>query len=747
MATHTLPRTVNRQRRKLPPVPSAHVSALVGQHAPISDMASLLPSFNSKGRDPSARESHLAVNQLLHDREAEPRSRHQLRALAKMRVVDSTSASNAASVNASRSETPTSVRVQLAPLQRRTLQQRGDSNERDSRSNNNNAHDSIVEAAAREVSTMIAQLKPAAQQSLPSAASRRSAELRAPRPAAVPALEVWQAGSTTLARYRRLVGAVARRSLTAIVGQAARNVVARRDREHRSALLLQRHALALLVRRRDLHHRERAAAVLQRWVRACQWLRQAEMKRRAAELERHRAIEVAQGTAARSIQRSYASYQATRRHRQAAIELARLRELQGERLRRACRALVARRRSRIDGGRARTAALADSTRGSDRLPDDPFHQPPVLCLPEETGPPDEGLVDHIDRACAAEPALWSRSPAPVSSGAMYEARTPAAYDLQLASGTPAESKGMVDLLTVPEAADGNHDGVEPPLYRFVPAEAAKTATDSPRILTTETVNVDFRQNVCASPHREETTSCPADTATLAVASTASDCAVFTQDTPWSGDTSPPPKESISFISVNVDDSLITETTSCSYAPSKLKDCHEQYASALSMIGRLVMPAVSQRRAVRLAAIARIQRAARCFLARQHECNALEAELSELRVELARSWAETLAMDINSVAPAPRRLASCFSEATGSDGYSDSDDSDDGAASIDRDHRCPAEVLECAFLPTRDGRLPPGVHLATSRGYGGSDHSDGRGLMSLWWWHWPSETWEAAMPQR
>jgi hypothetical protein len=740
---------MSRQRQKLPPVPVLHVS--VGQYSPFQDMTPLHSSFNSKGRGPSARERDLTVNQLLHDREAEPRSRHQLRALAKMRVVDNASGSRAASVKSSRSETPTSVRVQLAPLQRQASLQRGDRDESESRSNNN-AHDSIIEAAAREVSTMIAQLKPPTQQSPPSVTTKRSDEVREPRPAAVPPSEAWQAGSTTLARYRRLVGAVARRSLTTIVSQAAQNVVAQRDREHRCALLLQRHVLALLVRRRDLHHRERAATVLQRWIRVCQWLRRVEIKRRAAELERLREIEVAQDTAAISIQRLYASYQVAQQRRQSAIELARLKEVQEERLRQACRALVARRRSQIDESRVRAAELADSTQGSDRLSDDSTHIPPTLRSPTETDRLGEGLLDRIDRACDVEADLWPRSTVPVSSDAMDEARILATYDLQLAScaceSTPAESKVTVDLLILREAVSVNHDGVESPLDRSVSTKVTKTATDPPNIVITEPVNVDFGRSSWASSYHEEPTAYPTNSVTLSVASTATDCTAFTSNAPWTGHALLPPIESsTSPIVANADDLLIIETTSCPFEPSKLVDFHTQYASALIVIGRLVVPAVSQRRILRLTAITRIQRATRGFLARQHEREALEAELSELRVELARSWVEMLAVDIKDAAPAPRHLPAHFSGVTGSDGDSDSDDTDNGDSSTDMDHQCPAEALECAFLSTRDGLLPSGVHLATNRGPRGRGHVDGRGLMSLWWWHWLSETWEAAMPQR
>lgn len=89
-AAHALPRPHKRaptQRSKLPPVPHAAVST--GQLSPFPDTVSLLSfTHGSKSRGSSARAEHLAVNQLLHDREAEPRSRHQLRALAKKRVAD-----------------------------------------------------------------------------------------------------------------------------------------------------------------------------------------------------------------------------------------------------------------------------------------------------------------------------------------------------------------------------------------------------------------------------------------------------------------------------------------------------------------------------------------------------------------------------------------------------------------------------------------------------------------------------------
>jgi hypothetical protein len=112
---------------------------------------------------------------------------------------------------------------------------------------------------------------------------------------------------STLARYRRLVGIVARKSLAQSFADAAERVVSYRL-ESRSATRIQRAALRFLVRRRQatLQRRHRAAARIQSvWSKVLETEKQRELavQARQATIER-----LTRARAARVVQRSYRDY-------------------------------------------------------------------------------------------------------------------------------------------------------------------------------------------------------------------------------------------------------------------------------------------------------------------------------------------------------------------------------------------------------------------------------------------------------
>ncbi|KAG7382067.1 hypothetical protein PHYPSEUDO_005333 [Phytophthora pseudosyringae] len=115
---------------------------------------------------------------------------------------------------------------------------------------------------------------------------------------------------STLARYRRLVGIVARKNLTRSLAGAAERVV-RYRLEFRSAVMIQTMILRVLTQRRQAKHQERhraAVAVQHVWRR----MRELKQQHKLEEANREAMIDrVLRSGATRSIQRSYRKYRHT----------------------------------------------------------------------------------------------------------------------------------------------------------------------------------------------------------------------------------------------------------------------------------------------------------------------------------------------------------------------------------------------------------------------------------------------------
>lgn len=596
----------------------------------------------------------------------------------------------------------------------------------------------------------------------------RPEEPRKSKLAAVSTTETWQAGSTTLARYRRLVGTVARRGLVKILAQVAQNVAARRERERRSASLLQRHASAFVIHRRDFHRRVRAATQLQHWIRRYQWLRRVEVERKAAEWQWQRAIEEAErrDAAARLIQQSYAAYQAQQQRRRAVMGLARWREAHVERLRRACRVLLTTRRRRVAEKNTQATMQVESEPASDRLTES---SPPLslpACLPRQTDRSDESLLECNDRECDHAADSWSSSAIPDELPPepskpvdwMCRASKPVVQELQLAADiietTLVESSYEVEgaILSSRGMAVIDHKDVTLLDCRSSPSQAIPSVTEAHHTVAVGP-RVALRNHVTGMD--EETSRSDNDASTLsALAVTDSiilECIDNVCDPPVCASSDPslspptPVTASITPISGSVEVRPCKTTIDAAGDPPAPGAVYAQRTAALSVIERFLQPVVSRRRLLRVAAVTRVQRAARTFLGRQRERAALLAEVFELRGELAQAWSRSFSLDVPGAPDRPTVRRSEARHLGDSDGGSDTEDSDDGGADPGRWRA--AETLDCAFLPTRDGFLPPGVRLAGAHGARSGGHADGRGLMSLWWWHWPSETWEAAMPKR
>ncbi|KAH7485257.1 uncharacterized protein KRP23_4311 [Phytophthora ramorum] len=523
---------------------------------------------------------------------------------------------------------------------------------------------------------------------------------------------------STLARYRRLVGIVARKNLSTSFAGAVERVV-RYRLEFRSAVMIQRKAHQFLHRRRqakELRRRRAAARIQLVWRRAIA----IEKQRKQAETARLAALErLTQRSAARTIRRAYRTYQST-----CALREEELRQLQqASKLQRARLKLLRRYQSWHQNASKRTL---------DREPDDAASI----------------TIRGVGKSIVSE--------AVASPGEPSDASSIAARDCVQAESTCASISS--DEIACPEHSSTSpevpHDEIVDTKNVFAPSAQLPSKTDEylgghkstssddvdsqqqsdqpSQNLDDLTVRVSFEENQAILGDCT-----PVDSPILDNQADLLPCKEQQSpeiNTPGCAFKDEPQDDNHSPHEVDTPAELSTPADHLPILDNSVEDTSELAALAATerqtlagkRIARNLHPKVQARHGIKTHAAIRIQCFIRSLLAKKYlVCMRLTA-LHSLRAQLLASWHQ---VDLK----AQSSLADNQPEEILYDPEID-DEEDDFDVEM---HGCQPHNHSVSdnylhLLPTRNGQIPPGVPLLQS--------SAGAPLLSLWKWSWPGERW-------
>ncbi|KAE9287576.1 hypothetical protein PF008_g26366 [Phytophthora fragariae] len=530
---------------------------------------------------------------------------------------------------------------------------------------------------------------------------------------------------STLARYRRLVGIVARRNLTHSYAGAAERVV-RYRLEFRSAVIIQALTLRFIHQRRQAKQlqRHQAATTIQR---VCRRVLAVERQRKLAEIERLRRI-----SATRSLQRCYRKY---RVH-------CRLREEQQRQLKHA---------TLLQKARLKLLRRYQSWRQSSKRDEiDP--------KPEESS---NGMRDNVvtSSSCSRE---TSESCTNTPRDLVEAVGTCAAFvrnDLATAE-TP---RGTTELI---EDSVDHTTKDSPPIKQTVSENNALVLLDDegspckgdadalPQVdLPTEkhecsavSATLDENQSTAArndfqldsfQPLRSQTNTLESFSPPKAIdeASSVTKTEPEEDTESWDNNASADADEveAATVFSELLADDLQQNRSTPADVGNEVSELELEVsivttamfrAAAAKRIACFLLPKLQARHALKTHAAIQIQCLARLYLARQCLAHVRLEVLQSLRAQLLASWHSVVQEE----------------EENGNEGRVqhaafDHCDEDDELELETQGHQTtldPVSENYIHLLPTRNGQIPPGVPLLTS--------SAGAPLLALWKWSWPDERW-------
>ncbi|ETL92984.1 hypothetical protein L917_08769 [Phytophthora nicotianae] len=530
---------------------------------------------------------------------------------------------------------------------------------------------------------------------------------------------------STLARYRRLVGIVARKNLNQSFAGAAERVVQYRL-EFRSAVAIQMMIMRFLTRRRQAKQlqRHRAAVKIQHvWRR----IRELEKQRKLAEAHRLAKIErLLRLSAARSIQRSFRKY----RHICYLRQVERRQQEQADTLQKARLKLLRRYQSwRENSKRVKAAITYSEFTTLDVSSGDIRKEKEIGCGPQETGPcSDTEVTTNCISIVKGEPdATEILDVAPHQDILNTTEQTPVLIDEGLQKSderlSDQELESWVDLfensLIVPQQDESpeKHESVT------TAASIDESQTTNQKELA---VDISFQKR--SSPYKEVGQS----TSEIGPASEA-------KTVPEGDDVCDGNNEGVSDVEIPAalasprdlerpPDLQVTEEQRVEELTDRATIAAVALARAIAAqrIVRLILPNFQARQAQRTNAVIQIQCLARVYLAKLCLLRVRLAALHSLRAQLLASWRSTGQIETKANV-----------DESGSYGtYLDQHDDEDDDLDLELQGYQPSlhGVADnyIHVLPTRNGQIPPGVPLLQS--------SAGAPLLSLWKWSWPTERW-------
>ncbi|GMF65383.1 unnamed protein product [Phytophthora lilii] len=529
---------------------------------------------------------------------------------------------------------------------------------------------------------------------------------------------------STLARYRRLVGIVARKNLTQSYAGAAERVV-RYRLEFRSAVTIQIMISRFLMRRRAAKQmqRHRAASRIQHiWRKVFE----IEKQRKLADMARQAEIErLARLGAARTMQRSYRKYRQT----------CRLREKQ---LREQQQATM------LQRARLKLFQRYQSWRASSKQSTIDLKSLELSSLPN-------AITNASDRA---NKSFSSQESSPISSRAHVQVAVTCAPNVggELATADssqtraktpqnepdPAEKDSTTSKLTL---KDNEEDSDEEESVRLNEHAVQPQQNQSPAKLECNSASIiaDENQPVAesegalvqdshdfSSPGSLECEEIEKVSSEVVISSSQAQSVPESDHESCDNNLEHEAETSVASVDHNDLESFVENAASLikEERASELAAVIENTRTATAKrIARFLLPKVQAKHAEKTLAAIQIQCFARVCLAKQYMTQVRLAALQSLRAQLLAAWCPAV----------PNKTCS---QEDSRDPAQDEHDDEDNEFDLETQGYHPslhsASNNYLHLLPTRNGQIPPGVPVLQS--------SAGAPLLSLWKWSWPGERW-------